>query len=83
MLVEQDYFSKWHFAIPLSDHRADTIVRILKDQVFTLMGPPQRLYSDQGKWFKSHILSELCRIFGVTKSAQPHTILRVMGLLNE
>lgn len=68
MLVVQDYFSKWPFAIPLSDQKADTIVRILKDQVFTLMGPPQRLHSDQGKSFESHILSELCRAFGVTKS---------------
>ena len=68
MLVVQDYFTKWPLAIPLSDQRADTIVRILKDQVFTLMGPPQRLHSDQGKSFESHILSELCRAFGVTKS---------------
>ena len=32
------------------------------------MGPPQRLYSDQGRNFESYILSELCKAFGVTKS---------------
>ena len=31
-------------------------------------GPPQRLHSDQGRSFESHILSELCKAFGVEKS---------------
>jgi len=68
MLVVQDYFSKWPFAISLSDQTAGMIVCTLKDQVFTLFGPPQRLHSDQGKNFESLILSELCKAFGVTKS---------------
>ena len=68
ILVVQDYFSKWPFAVPMLDQKADTIVRILKDHVFTLVGPPQRLHSDQGRNFESQILSELCKAFGVTKS---------------
>ena len=68
MLVVQDYFSKWPFAIPLSDQTAGKIARALKDQVFTLVGPPQRLHSDQGKNFESQILSVLCKAFGVAKS---------------
>jgi len=68
VLVAQDYFSKWPFAIPLSDQTAAKIVCALKDQVFTLVGPPQRLHSDQGRNFESHILRELCKAFGVTKS---------------
>ena len=68
MLVVQDYFSKWPFAVPLSDQTANKIVQALKDQVFTLVGPPQRLHSDQGRNFESQILSELCKAFGVTKS---------------
>ena len=39
--------------------------------VFTLVGPPQQLHFDQGQNFESHILSELCKAFQVTKS---HTI---------
>ena len=68
LLVIQDYFSKWPFAIPLPDQKAERIVRVLKDQVFTLVGPPQKLHSDQGRNFESHIMSELCKAFGVTKS---------------
>ena len=41
MLVAQDYFSKWPFAAPLRDQTADKIVQALKDQVFTLVGPPR------------------------------------------
>ena len=68
LLVIQDYFSKWPFAIPLPDQKAERIVQTLKDQVFTLVGPPHRLHSDQGRNFKSYVLLELCKAFGVTKS---------------
>jgi len=68
LLVVQDYFSKWPFAFPLRDQTANKIVQALKDQVFTLVGPPQRLHSDQGRNFESEILSELCKAFGVSKS---------------
>ena len=60
--------SKWLFALPVFDQTANKIVRALRDQVFTLVGPPQRLYSDQGRNFESQVLSELCKPFGVNKS---------------
>ena len=68
LLVVQDYFSKWPFAMALPDQKATTIVKVLTDQVFTMVGPPRRLHSDQGRNFESHILSELCKAFGVEKS---------------
>ena len=68
LLVAQDYFSKWPFAIALPDQKTATIVTALRDQVFTMVGPPRRLHSDQGRNFESHILSELCKAFGVEKS---------------
>ena len=69
LLVIQDYFSKWVFAYPMSDQKSETIVHILKDHVFTVVGPPQKLHSDQGRNFdESHILHELCKAFGVVKS---------------
>ena len=46
LLVIQDYFSKWPFAILLPDQKAERIVRAPKDLVFTLVGPPQRLHSE-------------------------------------
>ena len=68
ILVAQDYFSKWPFAVPMPDQKAERIVRILKDQLFTVVGPPEKLHSDQGRNFESHILQELCKAFRISKS---------------
>ena len=65
ILVAQDYFTKWPFAVPMPDQRAERIVRILKDQIFTIVGPPEKLHSDQGRNFESLILSELCKAFSL------------------
>ena len=69
ILVAQDYFSK--SAICTSNSRQkkpERIVQILKDQLFTVFGPSCRLHSDQGCNFESHLLSDLCKAFKVTKS---------------
>ena len=68
LLVVQDYFSKWPFTQPMADQKAERIVQILRDNVFTVTEPPQKLHSDQGQNFESHILSDLCKAFGVKKS---------------
>ena len=40
VLAMQDYFSKWPFAISLSEQKAKRILQALKDQILTLRGPP-------------------------------------------
>ena len=56
------------FARAIPDQKAERIVQSLRDDVFTLVGPPQRLRSDQGRSFESRILSDLCTAFEVKKS---------------
>ena len=68
ILVIQDYFSKWPLARAMPDQKAERIIQILRDDICALVGPPERLHSDQGQNFKSRILSDLCRAFGVKKS---------------
>ena len=68
VLVVQDYFSKWPFARGLADQKAERIVQVLKDDIFSLVGPPRKLHSDQGRNFESTILADLCEAFGVKKS---------------
>ena len=68
LLVAQDYFSKWPFAKQIPDQKANRILQILRDDVFTVVGPPQKLHLDQGRNFESRILGGLCKAFGVKKS---------------
>ena len=73
IMVVQDYFSKWPFAQAMPDQKVERIVRILCDHMFTLVGPPEKLHSDQGQNFGSQILGDLCEAFQVTKShTTPH-----------
>ena len=66
ILVAQDYFFKWPFAQAMPDEKAERIVRILHDQVFTLVGPYYTL--TKVGTFESQILGDLCKVFKVTKS---------------
>ena len=71
--VAQEYFSKWHIALAIPDQKANTIVQILNDDIFSLFGPPKKLHSDQGSNFESRVLSDLCQAFGIKKSRTiPH-----------
>jgi len=54
LLVIWDYFSKWADAIPMPDQTAAWIARELT-KVFSVMGLPQVVHSDQGANFKSTI----------------------------
>ena len=62
--------------------KANRIVQTLRDDIFSLVGPPQKLHSDQavcpGPFCRaSQILSDLCKAFGVKKSRT--TPYRPMG----
>ena len=63
----QDYFTKWAEAIPL---RNQTAARIMEELVklFSTLGIPEALHSDQGQNFESTILKDTLEAFGVRKS---------------
>ena len=67
LLVIQDYFTKWADAIPLTDQSASCITTELIKFLCTY-GPPQILYSNQGRNFKSAIFTQVLDAFGVHKS---------------
>ena len=54
-------------AIPMPDQTAVRIVRELT-KVFSVMGLPQVLHSDQGANFESKILKQTLQAYGITKS---------------
>ena len=67
MLVIQDYFTKWPEAIPMPDQKASRITaEVVK--LFSRMGIPEVLHSDQGRNFESTLLRQTLEAFGISKS---------------
>ena len=67
LLVVQDYFTKWVEAIPLPDQKAARITRELI-KIFSVLGIPNIVHSDQGTNFESTILRQTLNAFGIAKS---------------
>jgi hypothetical protein len=68
VLVVADHFTRWRDALPIPDGTAATVAQTLEDRVFSYLGVPEQLHSDQGAQFESKLMKELCAIWGVTKS---------------
>ena len=67
ILVIQDYFTKWADAIPLPNQSASTITSALL-KLFSQMGMPDIIHSDQGRNFESALLKQSLDAFGISKS---------------
>ena len=61
------HFSKWAEAIPIRNHTASTVARVLMTNVFSRFGAPRQLLSDRGREFESELFSELMKWMGIDK----------------
>ena len=61
--VFMDYFTKWP---EVPDQTAQTIARLLVEQVISHHGLPE-LLSDQGKNFPTFLIQEVCKLIGTKK----------------
>ena len=68
VLVMTDAYSKFAAAVPCRDQSAKGVARALRDNWFACYGVPDRIHSDQGKNFESHVIKELCKLYNITKS---------------
>ena len=68
IIVLMDYFTKWCELIPVQDHTAKTVAQELVSKVFTKIGVPLALHSDQGTEFLSSLFQETCELFGIQKT---------------
>lgn len=59
--------SRWPEAFPLRSQEASEIAKILYQEIFTRYGAPHTLISDRGQNFLSKLVSELCKLFQVTR----------------
>ena len=62
-----DHFTKWAEAVPIPNHEATTVSRILLEQIITRFGVPRQILSDRGSEFESQLFKELCRVLGIDK----------------
>ena len=65
--------------MPIPDQKAEQIVKILRDHIFTMVGPQEKLHSDQGHNFESQILADLCKAFQITTYKSRITPYHPMG----
>ena len=67
MITLVDHFTKWAEAVPVPNHEATTVSRVLLEQVITRFGVPLQILTDRGSEFESKLFQELCRALGVEK----------------
>ncbi|RXN10943.1 Retrovirus-related Pol polyprotein from transposon 412 [Labeo rohita] len=67
VLVITDHFTKYALAVPTPNQKAKTVAKCLWEQFICYYGYPERLHSDRGPDFESHLIRELCDIAGVRK----------------
>ncbi|GAA6080783.1 uncharacterized protein LOC113073276 [Tachysurus ichikawai] len=79
LLVLVDYYSRWVELFGLRKATAETISKVMIDEVFTRWGVPNYLLSDRGPQFVSSVLQEVCQEWGViqrlTTAYHPQTNL--------
>ena len=68
VLIFTDVFTKFAWAIPTRDQRAETVARALVKHLITPFGAPLRLHSDNGRCFEARVVQELCQLYGIGRS---------------
>lgn len=67
VLTVQCAFSKFVIAIPLIAQDVESVAQALNDQVFTILGYPDEILTDQGTNFQSKLFKSLCKLCGIKK----------------
>ena len=68
VLVLTDVFTKFTQAIPTKDQKATTVAHVLVKEWIVRFGVPKRIHNDQGRFFQSKVIQELCKIYDITRS---------------
>ncbi|KAL5732629.1 hypothetical protein ACOSP7_031984 [Xanthoceras sorbifolium] len=73
ILVGIDYVSKWVEAVPCRKNDHNTVLKFLKENIFSRHGTPRAIISDGGKHFCNKPFAALMKKYGVThKVATPY-----------
>lgn len=66
-IVFSDYLTKWPELFLSPDQKAETIARLLIDQIVSRHGVLEQLLSDRGQNFLSELVLEVCKLLGTKK----------------
>ena len=67
VVVFMDYLTKWPEAFAVPDQKAETIAKLLLEEIVCRHGIPEELLSDRGANFLSTLIQEVCKLLGVKK----------------
>jgi hypothetical protein len=67
MVTLVDHFSKWAEAIPVPNHTAQTVARVLMTNVFSRFGAPKQILTDRGPEFEGALFSQLLEWMQIDK----------------
>ena len=67
VVVFLDYLTKWVEAFPIQDQRAETVAKLLVEEVVCRYGAPERLLSDRGSNFMSDLMANVCCLLDIKK----------------
>ena len=67
VVVFMDYLTKWPEAFAIPDQTAETIAKVLVEEVICRHGIPEELLSDRGVNFLSSLIQEICELLGMRK----------------
>jgi len=62
-----DTFTKWAETFPLQNKEAESVAKVLVEQVFCGFGTPISVLSDRGRKVDGNIIRNICRMSGVDK----------------
>jgi len=67
VVVFLDYLTKWVEAFAVPDQCAETIARLLVEEIFCRHGAPAYLLSDRGTNFLSELVQNVCKLLEIKK----------------
>jgi len=69
-----DSYTKLAKVFPIKNKKTETVAKVLVEQVFTRLGCPLSILSDQGKEVDGRIIREVYQLFGINKNFVQHII---------
>ena len=62
-----DHFSRYLVMVPLKNQTAETVAKKLNRKYISIFGVPNIVLTDQGTNFLSNLMSDICKLYDITK----------------